>query len=83
MEYEYDHDYDYDHDDRHTVDPAGDQPILAIALILGHAYLQCAASGLRFGVATTKRIVKGQIQLLEHLLGKPRAVSRTGSTYNR
>jgi hypothetical protein len=65
-EAELDHEYDY-YDYSDSADPAGREPILAIASILGDAYLQCAISGLRFGFAATKTIVKGQIRLIDNL----------------
>jgi hypothetical protein len=38
-----------------------------IASILGRAHLQCAVSGLRFGLRTTKRLFQGQSRLLDHM----------------
>jgi hypothetical protein len=43
------------------------EPLLRAAEILGDAYLECAISGLRFGLGATKTVIKGQIRLVKNL----------------
>jgi hypothetical protein len=42
-------------------------PLLRIAMILGRANAHCLAGGLRLGCRTTKRLVQGQVRLLNHV----------------
>jgi hypothetical protein len=42
-------------------------PLLDIAMILGRAHVHCLAGGLRLGARATKRLVQGQLRLLNHV----------------
>jgi hypothetical protein len=42
-------------------------PLLEIAIILGRANVRCVAGGLRLGARATRRLVQGQLRLLNHV----------------
>jgi hypothetical protein len=42
-------------------------PLFEIAMILGRAHVHCLAGGLRLGARATKRLVQGQLRVLNHV----------------
>jgi len=57
-------------DDYEYRDPFGAPnrlPFLKMACILGGAYLECGVTGVRFGIAATKTVVRGNVRLIDAL----------------
>jgi hypothetical protein len=47
-------------------------PLLEIAMILGRANIHCLAGGLRLGARATRRLLQGQLRVLNHVTSAER-----------
>ena len=61
-------DYRFSGGETGSIDGTPGKPVVKIASILACANFHCVVSGLRLGYKTTRRLVRGQLRLLNHIV---------------